>query len=127
MLQNQQQQMNQMMMTFMNFAHIPSPILTPSTALTTHTASVSSPPINDDSSYIKFLDPLLFNDDCNEYLVWKWKTLDKLLAENWKYVKMGIQVDYLWQHYINNHLNNNTAAKVLPWLNLNPNASMEEF
>ena len=40
---------------------------------------------------------------------------------------MGIQADYLWQHYINSHLNNSTAAKVLPWLDLNPNASMKEF
>ena len=95
MLQNQQQQMDQMMTTFMNFAHTFSFTLTPSAALITHTASVSSPSMNDDSSYIKFPDLLLFNGNCNEYLVWKQKTLDKLLAEDWKYVKMGIQADYL--------------------------------
>ena len=110
-------------MTFMNFTHTFSPTPTPSpAATTTQTASV-----NDDSLYIKFPDPPLFNGDCNEYLVWKWKTFDKLLAENWKYVKMGIQADYLWQHYINSHLDNSTAVKVLPWLDLNLNVSMEEF
>ena len=105
--------MNQMMMMFMNFAHIFSSISTPSAVLTTHTASVLSSSMNNDLSYIKFPDPLLFNSNCNEYLVWKWKTLDKLLAEDWKYVKMGIQADYLWQHYINSHLNNNITVKVL--------------
>ena len=69
----------------------------------------------------------LFNSNHNKYLAWKWKTLDKLLTENQKYVKMRIQTDYLQQHYINSHLDNNTATKVLPWLNLNPNISMEEF
>ena len=52
--------------------------------------------MNNDLLYIKFPDLLLFNGDCNEYLIWKWKIFDKLLAEDWKYVKMGIQVDYLW-------------------------------
>ena len=114
MLQNQQQQMNQMMTIFMNFAHTPSSTPTPSAALTTHTASVSSPSMNNDSLYIKFPDPLLFNGNCNKYLAWKWKILDKLLAEDQKYVKMGIQADYLQQHYINSHLNNSTVVKVFP-------------
>ena len=123
MLQNQQQQMNQIMVTFMNFTYTSSPILTPLlTAIITQTASA-----NDDFLYIKFPDLPLFNDDCNEYLVWKWKTFDKLLTEDQKYIKMGIQADYLWQHYINSCLNNSTAVKMLPWLNLNSNASMEEF
>ena len=95
MLQNQQQQMNQMMTIFMNFAHTSSPTPTPPAALTTHTAPVPPPPMNDDLSYIKFPDLSLFNGNHNKYLVWKWKTLDKLLAEDWKYVKMGIQADYL--------------------------------
>ena len=127
MLQNQQQQINQIMMTFMNFAHTSSPTPTSPAAPTTHTAPVSSPPMNNNSSYIKFLNLLLFNSNHNKYLVWKWKTLNKLLAENQKYVKMGIQADYLQQHYINSHLNNSTAAKVFLWLDLNSNASMEEF
>ena len=83
--------------------------------------------MNDDLSYIKFPDLLLFNSDCNEYLVWKQKIFDKLLTEDQKYVKMGIQADYFQQHYINSCLNNSTAVKMLPWLNLNPNASMKEF
>ena len=127
MLQNQQWQMNQMMTTFMNFVCTPSPTPTPSAAPTTHTAPVSSSLMNDDLLYIKFPDLLLFNNDCNKYLVWKWKILNKLLAEDWKYVKMGIQTDYFQQHYINNCLNNSTAIKVLPWLNLNSNVSMKEF
>ena len=127
MLQNQQWQMNQMMTIFMNFACTSSPTLTPSTVSITHTAPVPSPLINNNLSYIKFLNLLLFNGNYNEYLVWKWKILDKLLAEDQKYVKMGIQADYLWQHYINNCLDNSTAVKVLFWLNLNSNASMEEF
>ena len=90
MLQNQQQQMNQMMTIFMNFAYTSSPTLTPLTAFITHITSVSSSLMNDDSLYIKFPDPLLFNDNCNEYLMWKQKTLNKLLAEDWKYVKMEI-------------------------------------
>ena len=113
MLQNQQWQMNQMMMIFMNFVYTSLPTSTPSLAVpTTQTAPVSS--VNDKSLYIKFPDPPLFNDDCNEYLAWKWKTFDKLLAEDWKYAKMGTQADYLWQHYVNSQLNNSTAAKVLP-------------
>ena len=127
MLQNQQQQMNQIMTIFINFAYTPSPTLTPPAAPTTHTAPVPSPPMNNNSSYIKFPDLSLFNSNCNEYLIWKQKTLDKLLAKNQKYVKMKIQADYLQQHYINSCLNNNTAVKVLPWLNLNSNASMKEF
>ena len=127
MLQNQQQQIDQMMTTFINFAHTPSPTPTPPAAPTTHTAPVPPPPINDDLSYIKFPDPPLFNGNHNKYLAWKQKILDKLLAEDQKYVKMEIQTDYLQQHYINSHLNNSTAAKVLPWLDLNPNASMKEF
>ena len=127
MLQNQQQQMNQMMTIFMNFAHTPSSTPTPSATLITHTASVPSSSMNNDLSYIKFLNPSLFNGDCNKYLVWKWKTLNKLLTEDQKYVKMKIQINYLWQHYINSHLNNNTAVKVLSWLNLNSNVNMKEF
>ena len=111
----------------MNFIYTPSPTFTPSAALTTHTASVSLSLMNDDLLYIKFLNLLLFNGNCNKYLMWKWKIFNKLLAENQKYVKIGIQTDYLWQHYINSCLNNNTAIKVLPWLNLNPNASIKEF
>ena len=126
-LQNQQWQMNQMMIIFMNFVCISSFTLTPSAVFITHITLVSLLSINNDWSYIKFPDPPLFNDDHNEYLVWKQKTLDKLLAEDWKYVKMGIQADYFWQHYINSCLDNNTAAKVLPWLDLNLNASMKKF
>ena len=69
MLQNQQQQMNQMMTIFMNFAHTPSPTPTPPAAPTTHNTPVPPPPMNNDSSYIKFPDPSLFNSNCNEYLV----------------------------------------------------------
>ena len=69
MLQNQQQQINQMMTIFMNFVCTFSPTLTPSAVLITHTAPVSSSSMNDDSSYIKFPDPLLFNSDHNEYLI----------------------------------------------------------
>ena len=126
MLQNQQWQINQMMTTFMNFAYTPSPTPTPSSAaLTTQAASTS--PANDDFLYIKFPDLPLFNNNHNEYLMWKQKTFDKLLTEDQKYAKMGTQADYLQQHYVNSWLNNSTAAKVLPWLDLNPSASMEEF
>ena len=69
MLQNQQQQINQIMMTFMNFVHTSSSTPTPSAALITHNAPVSSLSINDDSLYIKFLNLLLFNSNCNEYLM----------------------------------------------------------
>ena len=78
-----------MMTIFMNFACTPSPPPTPlSAAPTRQSAPVAL--ANDDSLYIKFPDPPLFNGDHNEYLMWKWKTLNKLLAENWKYAKMGI-------------------------------------
>ena len=126
MLQNQQQQMDQMMTTFINFAYTPSPTPTPPSAISTTQAAPASL-MNDNSLYIKFPDPPLFNGNHNKYLVWKQKTLDKLLAEDWKYVKMRTQADYLQQHYVNSWLNNSTAAKVLPWLDLNPSASMEEF
>ena len=127
MLQNQQWQINQMMMIFMNFVYTSLPTSTPSAALITHTTPVSLLSMNNDLSYIKFLNPSLFNGNHNKYLAWKQKTLNKLLTKNQKYVKMEIQTDYLQQHYINSYLNNNTAAKVLPWLNLNPNTSMKEF
>ena len=116
-----------MMMIFMNFVCTSSSTPTPSAALITHITLVSLPSMNDDLSYIKFPDLLLFNNEHNKYLVWKWKIFDKLLTENWKYVKMKIQANYLWQYYINSHLNNSIAVKVLPWLNLNLNISMKEF
>ena len=79
-----------MMMIFMNFVYTSSSTPTPSAAFITHTALIPSSLMNDDLSYIKFLNLSLFNGDCNKYLVWKWKTFNKLLTENWKYVKMGI-------------------------------------
>ena len=116
-----------MMIIFMNFVYTFSPTLTPSAVFITHNTSVLSSLMNDDLSYIKFPDSSLFNSNHNEYLIWKQKIFDKLLAENWKYIKMGIQVNYFQQHYINSHLNNNTAVKMFLWLDLNLNTSMKEF
>ena len=70
------------MTIFMNFVCTFSFTPTPSAVLITHNALVLSPLINNDLLYIKFPDLLLFNDDCNEYLMWKQKTLDKLLIED---------------------------------------------
>ena len=110
----------------MNFACTPSFTPTPS-SVTPTTQTTSASPANDNFLYIKFPDLSLFNGDHNKYLMWKQKTLNKLLAENQKYTKMGTQADYFWQHYVNNWLDNSTAAKMLPWLNLNSSASIEEF
>ena len=71
MLQNQQQQMNQMMTIFMNFVCTFSSTSTPSAALITHNAPVSLSLMNNDLSYIKFPNLLLFNGNHNEYLMWK--------------------------------------------------------
>ena len=114
-------------MIFMNFVCTFSFTSTFLAVFITHNTSISLSLINDNLLYIKFLDLLLFNSDYNKYLMWKWKIFDKLLVEDQKYVKIEIQADYFWQHYINNHLNNNIAVKVFLWLNLNSNASMEEF
>ena len=75
-----------MIIMFINFICTFSFTLTPSlTAITTQITSV-----NNDFLYIKFPNSLLFNDDCNEYLMWKWKIFDKFLIEDWKYVKIKI-------------------------------------
>ena len=44
--------------------------------------------MNNNSLYIKFPNPPLFNGDHNKYLTWKQKILNKLLAEDQKYAKM---------------------------------------
>ena len=67
-LQNQQQQINQMMIIFMNFAYTSSPTPTPSPAVFT-TQAASALLANDNFLYIKFPDSSLFNGDCNKYLI----------------------------------------------------------
>ena len=70
------------MTIFMNFVYTFSFTLTSSVTFTTHNTSVPSSLMNDEVLYIKFPDLSLFNNDYNEYLVWKQKTFDKLLVED---------------------------------------------